>query len=335
MAAVRRLQIFGARCSGTNWVDALMRENYLGVEVLRSEIDGGSDNFGWKHGDFGAVHRNYVDEDTIRHDGHGHIVREEKGVIVAENDRRYVGVDGQGDVFLKNNVLPVDWASSSDALLVVVSRNPIRWLRALHRKPHHALKLYDLPFSDFMKLPWVTYASPPIGTLNDAEKRAPWINKGIVLEDNASVFEHRQVSLATFHSFREKVQNVVYVSYESVLQDPESVITEIANQYGIQTRAAFANVASYKGLGGFEYAGTNYAQVDADALAYVLAHIDWETEYEAGYSLRAYGEPFTSEQLANPSSLVQINHQTRYYRDGERVASAVAESFSPPLAKVD
>lgn len=317
MPQIERLQIYGVRCSGTNWVDSLMRENYQEVKIMPTDFTGGNDNFGWKHANLGREIRTYVDGQVIQHAGE-RIIWKSKGVDVSQGDRRYAGVDEDGDWYVKNNALPLDRDNSDNTLLVVVNRNPLSWLQSLHRKPHHAMDLYDASFTDFVRKPWKTYASATLGSVKDPESRERWKRKGVIIEDEPSVFAHRQASLETFQSFADRVEHVVYVPYETVLRDPEKAISDIASVYGISTEPAFKPVTAYKRRGNETFDGNTYEPVTAADLAYVVSQIDKDTEAGAGY-LFPDSDHYSQQDLLTPARIVGIRPDLRFFRHGEQI----------------
>lgn len=296
---------------------------------MRTDVSGGNDNFGWKHGNLGSENRTYVDGKAVRIEGRS-VVWHAEQITVSMDDPRYCGRDIDGDVYIKNHAIHLDNRNSEDTLIVVVNRNPISWLQSMHKTPHHALELYGLSFSEFIRRPWRYYDSAPINTLSTHEDRQYWIRKGILVEDEASIFEHRNSSLEMFASFVKSVQNVVFVPYEAALFDPKRVITEIARQYGIALRPAFEAVNAYKRPGNQEFSGSQYDPISRADLLYIVQRLPRAAEAEAGYSFATTSDAYSAQQLANPSSIVNINPMTRYFKSGETF-TPTARPPSPDL----
>ena len=316
------MQVFGARGSGTNWFEALMQINYRGVKIMRTHSDGGSDNYGWKHGDLGTEKRIYVDGSYLHSDGYGFYVFEAKGIKVAENDQRYSGVDEDGDHYIINNALPLEKDNSEKTLLVVIYRNPLTWLRSIHKKPHHTLELVDMDFSQFIRHRWRTYAGSPNSEHAATEERQKWINKGVILEDELSVFAHRAKSIEITESFKNRVQNVVYVPYESASKNPKDVLAGIAELYDIAMNSEFVYDQSYKGRGKYEFTGTRYEDLKENDLHYILNYLRWDEEAGIGYYLLYHPETFTPTQIADPAELLNIKPDVRYYQESVLVYQA-------------
>ena len=258
MIEIERIQVFGARCSGTTRVRNLLDKN-LKIRVLPTNAEG-RDNFGWKHGRLGSEMRLYVDGNWIWLNASGtHFLRHEDDnpesaiLEIPVKDGRYAGIDSDGDAFIKSHAVPL---TCSD-LIIVVSRNPIAWLQSIWRTPYHALTLFDLrdkgdlSFARFVHEPWVTYmSSPRIDDGCNIGKRQKYIEKNVVIEKAATVFEHRARSLAVFNGFAQTAPNVAYICHEWVNVSPENCVKQIAEVYGIE-RTSFHDTTTYLDFGHF------------------------------------------------------------------------------------
>lgn len=323
---IKKIQTFGAQCSGTNWVDGLLQQNLKNVEIMRTNVNGGNDTFGWKHGPLGKETRTYMDGREVKHKGE-RIVWTRKGIDISDRDPKYTGRDSSGDLYMKNHAIPLNNGNSFDKLLVVVSRNPMSWIQSYHQTPHHALEMYGVSFGEYIrKRPFRQYASVYLGAINGdtpeaKEARGYWINRGALLDTDESVFDHRSRSLDTFQAFADQVQNVVFVPYEKALADPQGTLTEIAGVYGIQMEPEFRGITAYKQTGNQEFAGSKYAPVEPDDLDYVIEHLAWDTERTAGFTLLDNSGNYSTEQLNKPARLVYVDPTVRYYKNGQLVAA--------------
>lgn len=326
---IERIQVFGARCSGTTRLRNLLAKNFLNVTVLPTNAEG-QDNFGWKHGRLGSEIRLYVDGRWIwLNDFGSHFLRhvdDNRKLDIYEisvKDRRYAGIDSDEDAYIKSHAVPL---TRSD-LLIVVSRNPIAWLQSVYRTPYHALALFDLRdkddllFENFIREPWQTYMSSP--RIDDAEntgKRQKWIDKGVVLEDAATIFEHRAASLALFNGFSQNAPNVAYVTHEDVNRSEEDCVAQIAKMYDIQRTPSLRPTLTYKGLRDTEPFQPRPIPMRLQDLRLVVAALDWGLEETVGYEPAVSSTLLTKKFCADPANkVVKANNQSspRFYRNGE------------------
>lgn len=207
-------------------------EANLNIHVVRSLYGTGHPDFGWKHGLPGCEAHEYVVNDYLFAKD-GYYVRYEDGEEVyraSQDDPDYVQQDTEGDIYIRNRVEPV----TDSTLLVVVHRNPLKWLQSLHLQPHHAPALYGLSMSEFIRSPWQTFhTAPGADASTDAAERQKWLDKGMrlgemVIEDEVSVFMHRARSIMLFELLQDDVPNVVYVNYENLRQYPGTTLGRIA-----------------------------------------------------------------------------------------------------------
>jgi len=320
---IETVQVFGARASGTNYFHDLAVRNLLDVDVTTTHLGEGYDNYGWKHGAIGGEVGVYVDEAQIVTDGTDYLRRED-GRRIRRDDPRYVGVDRDGDPYIKNNATPVD----DDALLVVLYRNPIRWLQSLQRQPHHAHELYGVSFADFLTRRWRTYMSAPGAEFSpDAAVRQHWVQKGAVIEDEPSIFAHRAHSIARFEKFRDQAPNVAYMNYEALRRDPSACLGALATHFGMALKTPFENTNSYKGHGSKPFIETNYAPIAKADLLRILHAVDWSAEAAANYSPAidyahiAKPEDIPDAQIDNPLQVLNFNPVIWCYRDGVLLAA--------------
>lgn len=329
MCHIERIQVFGARCSGTTRLRNLLAKNFLEINILPTNAEG-FDNFGWKHGGLGSEMRIYVDDKYVRlNDAGTHFLRhidDNPKLDIYEipvQDGRYAGIDTDGDAYIKSHAVPL---TCSD-LLIVVSRNPIAWLQSMYRTPYHALAIFnlrdtgDLSFERFIREPWRTWASSP--RIDDAEnigKRQKYIDKQIMLEDSASIFEHRAASLALFNRFFQNAPNVAYVTHEYINRSPKNCVNQIAEVYGIHQRTAFDNTTTYKGRSDTElFQPKPTAPMRSQDLRFVIDALDWGLEQTVGYKPASSSADLTKEVCTDPDKLVTEENQSspKFYKDGE------------------
>lgn len=325
MADIESIQVRGLRASGTNYMDNLMAANYPQAHVIRTLFGAGQDDYGWKHGALGSELHEYVDERYLITEGDAYVRYENDQEVyrVKRDDPRYVGRDAEGDVFVRNNVVPVTGRS----LLVVVHRNPLKWLQSVHRQPHHAPGSYDLSMGEFIRSPWQTcYTSPYADASPDPKERQEWLDKAArigqsAVENEISIFMHRARSIMLFELLREQAPNVVYVNYEQLREHPQTSLGRIAMMFDIPLRYGnFKDAKTYKGNGKLPYIEQDYPPIEKPDLLRIMRSIDWNVEATIGYEpIRDFSRETDPESIPdsarkNPTHLIRFNPRTRVYR---------------------
>ncbi len=278
--AIKRGQVYGMRCSGTNYLDALITRNFpkLFVGAATPMV---RRSFGWKHGDVGAK--------TYLH---------------------YKG--GLHDV----KIMPLDWAESKDTVLFVIHRNPMNWLQSLHFAPHLSPESYGLNFSSFIRNRFRAFHCDPPGSEFSPSKRVrtSQVKERTLIEEYDSLYAMRRSKIIIFDSFRHRFQNVVYVNLETLKRDPESHMRNIAENYGLIMKPKFEDVTTYKG-GDEPYVKSTYGTVSSKDLLYILSNTDWAEESKIGYSPRLGVRLLANSKSSQvePESLLNISPYARVY----------------------
>lgn len=323
MEHIQSAQVRGLRASGTNYMDSLMTANYPEMRVVRSLIGTGHDDYGWKHGALGSEAREYVDDANLVADGEFFIRYEDGQEVyrVKQDDSDFVDKDAEGDVYVRNRVEPVD----DSTLLVVVHRNPLKWLQSLHRQPHHAPTHYGLSMSEFIRSPWRTcFTSPNADSSPDANERQRWIDKSrrigeTVIEDEVSVFMHRARSVMRFETLQDAAPNVVYLNYEHIRRRPQAVLGRLAMQYDIPVTYQYNDSRTYKGNGKKPYIEQDYPPIAKPDLLHIMRSIDWDVEQSIGYepvrdfSIVTDPEEIPDEACEKPTNLIVFHPRMRTY----------------------
>lgn len=323
MEHIQSAQVKGLRASGTNYMGSLMTANYPNMHVVHGLIGTGHDDYGWKHGGLESEAREYVDDNYLVAEG-AYFVRYEEGqevYRVRQDDPDFVGKDAEGDMYVRNRVELVD----DSTLLVVVHRNPLKWLQSLHRQPHHAPTHYGLSMGEFIRSPWRTcYTSPNADFSPDAEERQRWIDKSkrlgeVVIEDEASVFMHRARSVMRFETLQDQAPHVAFLNYEHIRNQPQGVLGRLAMQYDIGVTYIYKGSNTYKGNGKKPYIEQDYPAIAKPDLLHIMRSIDWDVESGIGYEpVRDFTvvtdpEEIPDEACENPTKLVQFHPRMRSY----------------------
>lgn len=270
------------RCSGTNYLDALLQNNFPSLSFSATSPSSPK-TFGWKHGDTGTA-------TYIHHKG---------GLLDVE-------------------MMPLNWALSRDAILFVIFRNPISWVQSLHCNPHNIPEAYGVNFSAFIRQRVRSYHTDPPGSESSPLKsvRKQQLRDKRLIEDYDTVFDMRKIKIKIFESFKYRFHNVVYCNLETLEQDPERLLRNIAECYSLPMLPKFKDISTYKG-GETPFRKSTYDPVSNEDLQYMLSHIDWSAESKVGYVPRLSAKLLTRQARIQqePDNLLHIFPYSRYYQN--------------------
>lgn len=238
--------VFGMRNSGTNYLGSLLKENFPELRIAK--------RYGWKHGGLGVPWRRPRQLSEARE-------------FAPIHDGSY---------------------APEDHIFFVITREPFSWLQSMHRKPHHAPFASELDFSQFIRMRWqaffnVNFAGEDFSKNKSERYQVAEVDNDI--ESYSSIFELRASKNYLFTQMARRVRNVAYIQYESLCADPETVLREVSNCYGIKF-GDFQDIASAKHGGGL-FAPKTMACVSAVDLDYICSHLDFYAEAKCGYYLDA------------------------------------------------
>lgn len=195
-------QVFGMRCSGTNYLQALLEKNF--EDCIRDM------RYGWKHGGFGFPSKT-VDPDPVKRH-----YRESLEPRSAPKDHFFL-------VIYRD---PFAWLQS-------LHRSPHHapFMVGLEfsqfiRMRWDSYPNIDMRGQDFAKDRKVRYA---VGIVDNS------------LERFDSVFELRRVKSYRFHRMPDRASNFAYVNYECLAEQPEFVLRTIGEFFGL-TMKGFENI---------------------------------------------------------------------------------------------
>lgn len=241
---LNRVQIFAERCSGSNYLQALIKRNFF----LQEEYCYGHKHFPiWLHIP--------VDQQLSLHNESLH------------------------DFYTLGH--------NEGCLFIVIFRNPYDWIRSLHKSPHHSAKcLRKMSFARFIRSYWRLDEKDP--SVQEERAKNPLADKdpktGL---DFKNVMQLRNAKNKTFLMLKEKIHNIYYINYEVLCDNPQEVIQEISQFFGIKMKGAFIDVKEYKGdpIQGI-FSKSKYKPIFINNLLYINAELDDKLEEQLGYTLK-------------------------------------------------
>ncbi|MEE4212016.1 MAG: hypothetical protein V2I43_22450 [Parvularcula sp.] len=219
---IRRVQVYGQRCSGTNALIKLIETNF--PELTFTE------EYGFKHW------------------------------------------------------LVPDWVQlPSDVLAIVIAREPGEWLRSLHNKPWHAHPdLKKLPFSEFIRAPWESLwdddfwgVSPDCDIYNTpiVEERCPSTGKPF-----ANPVAKRTAKLRNWVAVARQAGTYAFATHKTLVENPGAILDQIARSAGVERRADWTFLTSYKGAGEKPFVPTAYEPLSRADRDHVRQYLDESVE---------------------------------------------------------
>lgn len=229
-----KIQLFGQRGSGTNFLQSLIEKNLPGLPVRF--------DFGYKHG------------------------------------------------------APVNIESAGEEVLVcVIVRDPLDWIRSLHRQPWHVTPaMRDMTIDDFVRQPWHCIYDEQSGTSFDEERygtemmheRHPESGRRY---DNA--LKMRTDRLRRWWEMQPPGRPVWWVQYEALARSPHRFIADLAQAAGHSPPSQLIPVDRYKGFEkGRVFRRTPRVPLSQETHAFVIAQLDWSVETSVGYFPRSTQE---------------------------------------------
>ena len=243
---IQRLQIFSERCSGSNYVTALLVQHFRFANC---------------------------------------VVMPEKRPLGLYD---VFDVHDKQRVYLKALLYPYrykhfppqsDLEGSDDCLFVVIFRNPYDWARSFFLSPWDgAPEVRARSLAEFIRLPWKT--EPTSQVMRQEVQYNPWVDRN---HSDGSLFstiwDLRTSKIKDMLSLQQKVKNIYYVNYESVLANPKQFLTEIETIYGLRRTGPYRPIKDYKGRAkNGVYQKKQYTPFSEEDLEYIHQKLDLELE---------------------------------------------------------
>lgn len=246
--------IIGERCSGTNFIQALIS---LNISSLPSLYD--NKKIGKREE---ILHKHFIPWLELKNFGHPLLSHQED----------------------------ISWLSSyQETLFIFVVRNPYDWVRSFYQNPWHVdLERFYLEnqrdFFSFLSNEWhVLNKKEPwdesLAYLCDHCN--PYTNQPF-----SNVLELRTYKILNALRLGQIVSNFVFVSYEKVLEDPKGFIDWLSAISFHEPSHSFVDVPTYKGVFDNQlYAPQTYFPFQKHELDFIEKNLDWEVESWIGYKL--------------------------------------------------
>jgi hypothetical protein len=188
---------------------------------------------------------------------------------------------------------------NSDAyLFFVIFRNPYDWLRSLWEHPHHAAShLHHIPFDTFIHSTWIC---DPLDEFIHAMDKNP--HTGAYF---SNILQLRSAKIRNMLMIKNKVKNIYYINYETLLNQPEQVVHEIARIFNLRTNYYFVPILNYCDPPHDKH--SLFLERDAfippaESLLFIQSQLDPSLESSIGYDILkgANLETFKDSLFADP-----------------------------------
>ncbi|MEM7561564.1 MAG: hypothetical protein AAF353_00800 [Pseudomonadota bacterium] len=173
-------------------------------------------------------------------------------------------------------------ADSDDTLFMVIYRNPVNWLRAIHHRPFHANEHYSLSFSEFIRKPWKSFSNEklnPNWRSND--------DQYYEIEDAENVVTLRSLKIEHWENLTAFVKNICFLNYEYLNDDPD-VLAQIAESFAIPLTYPLIMDQHLEMGGGVKdrrgFVQRQYEPISEEDGAFISRHLNPELEARVGYN---------------------------------------------------
>jgi hypothetical protein len=162
-------------------------------------------------------------------------------------------------------------------LVVHIYRNVYDYLRSMYKNPwesHDSLR--QLSFTDFIRAQWRAsiYASQHL--YEDKDEKGNWF-PNIIRMRTAKLQNMNHVVVNGF------AKHFISIAYESLVQDPQSFLKRLRDEYKISLRSSFRPISFYKGDHSKPFVARPYFALTPDDLKFIRSQIDFPFERSLGY----------------------------------------------------
>jgi hypothetical protein len=178
-----------------------------------------------------------------------------------------------------------------DVLAVVVYREPLAWLHGMMRNPWHAAAhLHNLTFSQFIRQEWLAVVDDAgFGVAQDA----PIWRRELMIERDpqtglrfANVMRLRTAKNIGFATLDHRFANVLRVTYESVLANPQGFLNALCATYNLSRLPKFDPILHDRATPSRgPYQPKPLPDIGAADLDFIRAELDMAAERALGYTL--------------------------------------------------
>ncbi len=170
---------------------------------------------------------------------------------------------------------------SDDTLFVVILRNPYDWLRSMTVNPYHAVGHNKLPFSEFLRKPWIAFERNRVNKIWPENSERYYF-----IECSKNLLKLRSQKVQHWLNLRDHVKNLEFLKYET-LRDDINCLADIAQRHAISLLGDEIENETRYCVGGEK---TNRAfsprprfVIGDEDLAFIRNELDWALEHEIGY----------------------------------------------------
>jgi hypothetical protein len=257
---IDKFKILGERCTGTNFVESLIKLNCLHIQD--------------------ASHLEY---------GHKHFIWW-LGSEISNAEIKKMGFNPK-DFFFQN---------SENCLFVVVVRNPYDWIRSLYAQPHYIRNITAEELKTKIASKGVAKAHFSSKKYENFIQflLAPYLHVPMYEEDFSfldnyhpelkrtfkNILEVRKYKYLNYLKLYDFVNNYIFVRYEDVDSDPEGFLDYLKQAYQLELSSEVDNVDTYKGYNEIKYVPKTYPPFELSHLNYINQNLDWKLEGFFGYS---------------------------------------------------
>jgi hypothetical protein len=183
-------------------------------------------------------------------------------------------------------------AISSNALIVVVVRDPYDWLVSMYTTQfHYAQHLRSLRFSEFIRQPWETIAAPtPQAWIWFGYDHRPNLQGEIMQLDRhpitgrqfRNIIEMRSVKLHSHLGILNRAENVCILRLEDTRRNSTKVVDKISKIFDIEVKGEYRMISEKIGPKS-NPKRIAVSDIAADDLRFIRSELDHDLERCLGY----------------------------------------------------
>lgn len=176
-------------------------------------------------------------------------------------------------------ITPLDNDDSDTTLFIFIVRPPISWLKSMHKTPYHYRDSKNLPFSEFIRTPWVSYEpSCPYDHI-PGQSNTPW-HKNLkhkypyFIEEADNICQLRNQKNKHFLSLSNKVKHYHLIRQNHLLED----LKAMKDLFDLDLKSDIIELHNYRNP-------KEPGDISDSDLTFITSSLDKDTESMLGFDL--------------------------------------------------
>jgi len=201
---IKYLKVFGERNTGTNYLNQLLNQNLVDINIL---------NIGSNQG---------IQEVANQYSSHLRELVKEFQIDLRRNQEfsyNYGWKHAVVDVERVKNV-----SIYEETIFICLIRNPYKFGRSLFKRPYQTLVRDWSSFSEFLRTPWVCNNRDNAGSA--------------ILQSPITLWN---LKVKSYIEFAKTCKNLITIRYEDLVADPKKTLSSL-NEFDVKNKGSFINI---------------------------------------------------------------------------------------------